>query len=113
MLQIRQKLGAFIVEKWTEDKCAYQVQMAYIICKWTHQEVCLRMYRFDVMFKFLVQRRQSVETIERYASIYMKLKTQNLKIMNYKRRIECKFEHLWEILEMIPDSYLNFSYTKM
>lgn len=65
------------------------------------------------MFKFLVQRRQSVETIERYASIYMKLKTQNLKIMNYKRRIEYKFEHLWEILEMIRDSYLNFSYTRM
>lgn len=65
------------------------------------------------MFKFLVQRRQSVETIERYASIYMKLKTQNLKIMNYKRRIEYKFEHLWEILEMIQDSYLNFSYTRM
>lgn len=65
------------------------------------------------MFKFLVQRRQSVETIETIASIYMKLKTQNLKIMNYKRRIEYKFEHLWEILEMIRDSYLNFSYTRM
>lgn len=65
------------------------------------------------MFKFLVQRRQSVETIETIASIYMKLKTQNLKIMNYKRRIEYKFEHLWEILEMIQDSYLNFSYTRM
>lgn len=33
MMQIRQNLGAFILEKWTEDKCPYQMQMAYIIRK--------------------------------------------------------------------------------
>lgn len=54
MMQIRQNLGAFILEKWTEDKCPYQMQMAYIIRKWTNRGVGPTAYRFDEMLKFYV-----------------------------------------------------------